>query len=154
MPPDIHRPVTPAGVSPALLLQSYDDSDWEVFVQEWNISYTNKYHLVDRIGGAGDMGRDVIGYFGEPSDPTTQWDNFQCKGYGEPLQTSHIWIELGKLCYFTWTGAYSCPRRYLQVSNTSRLRLGSKLRNSDFQNAFIKLDDLHSLQPIAFNQLR
>jgi len=116
MATNINHRVSPAGVPPVLLLQSYDPSEWEVFVQEWKTSFENKYKLVDRIGGAGDMGRDVIGYLGEPSDPTAQWDNFQCKRYGAPLQPSHIWIELGKLCYFTWKAAYTPPRNYKFVA--------------------------------------
>ena len=44
------------------------------------------------------------------------WDNFQCKHYDHPLAPSDIWLELGKLCYFTHLGEYSIPRQYYFVA--------------------------------------
>lgn len=40
--------------------------DWESFVEEWAEGFSPAYDQVTRIGGAGDMGRDVIGHI-EPA---------------------------------------------------------------------------------------
>jgi hypothetical protein len=38
----------------------FSADQWEYFVQEWVDSLRDEYELVERCGGAGDMGRDVI----------------------------------------------------------------------------------------------
>ena len=69
------------------------------------------------------MGRDVIGFsHGTSGD----WDNYQCKHYASGLTPSDIWLELGKLVYYTWQCAYTMPRRYEFVSP---LGAGTKLSN-------------------------
>jgi hypothetical protein len=89
-------------------------SQWEDFVLEWAHSLKTKYVSVERCGGAGDSGRDVLGFtIAAQVDP---WDNYQCKHYDHPLQPGDIWTELGKLCYYTFTGEYTFPREYFFVA--------------------------------------
>ncbi|MDP2289598.1 MAG: hypothetical protein Q8M22_00320, partial [Actinomycetota bacterium] len=73
------------------------------------------------------MGRDVIAFvYGD----TDKWDNYQCKHYASGLTPSEIWIELGKLVYYTWRGDYSVPRRYTFVSpHGAGTKLSNLLRN-------------------------
>src|SRR5262249_30848810 len=40
------------------------------------------------------------------------WDNYQCKHYDHPLTPTDIWLELGKLCYYTFQNEFTIPRRY------------------------------------------
>jgi hypothetical protein len=47
---------------------------------------------------------------------TGAWDNFQCKHYRAPLTPSDIWVELGKLLYYTHCGEYTFPRKYSFVA--------------------------------------
>lgn len=61
------------------------------------------------------MGCDIVATV-DASQPNGAWDNYQCKHYDHPLAPSDIWLELGKLCYFTQQGAYSVPRRYYFVA--------------------------------------
>lgn len=95
-------------------LRLMSPTDWEIFILEWADSLKEKYQDVQRCGGAGDMGRDVVGFEikGQP-DP---WDNYQCKHYNHALQPADIWRELGKLCYYTFIKQYTFPRNYFFVA--------------------------------------
>jgi hypothetical protein len=106
------------------------DSDWEEMVQEWataGLKPLHGYSQVHRCGGAGDKGRDVIAYVG---DTTGIYDNFQCKHYDHALHPGDVWLEIGKLCYYTFIGEYSVPRKYKFVAplgvGTTLLRLLEK----------------------------
>ncbi len=104
-------------------IRIFSDRQWEEFVLEWADSLRSEYSLVERCGGAGDMGRDVIAWCAHDKN---LWDNYQCKHYKGPLQPSDIWIEFGKLVYYTWRGDYSYPRRYFFVAPQGA---GTKLSN-------------------------
>ena len=127
-------PAAPAGVPPDFValgppipaierIKLFSDRQWEEFVLEWADSLRNEYSLVERCGGAGDMGRDVIATC--KSDGNL-WDNYQCKHYKDPLRPGDIWVELGKLVYYTRRGDYSYPRSYFFVAPQGA---GTKLAN-------------------------
>ncbi|NQT93996.1 MAG: hypothetical protein HQ559_14640, partial [Lentisphaerae bacterium] len=44
------------------------------------------------------------------------WDNYQCKHYCEPLQPYQVWVEFGKMIYYTYLGKFAPPRRYYFVA--------------------------------------
>lgn len=102
-------------IPPIERIKIFSNSQWEDFVLEWADSLREKYKRVERCGGAGDMGRDVIA-FTSAEDGTEVWDNYQCKHYDHPLRPSDIWLELGKLVYYTYTGKFSYPREYFFVA--------------------------------------
>jgi hypothetical protein len=91
----------------------FSPEQWEHFVQEWVDSLRDEYDLVERCGGAGDMGRDIIATV---RGGNGTWDNYQCKHYKKVLAPGDVWIELGKLAYYTLKGEYSCPRTYFFVA--------------------------------------
>lgn len=118
-PPDPPTPtadVAAAGpaIAPTDRIRLFSASQWEDFVLEWAHSLREDYARVDRCGGAGDMGRDVIGVVDENKD--LAWDNYQCKHYDHPLRPGDIWLELGKLVYYTHCGEFPFPRRYRFVA--------------------------------------
>ena len=90
---------------------------------EWADSLRFEYQRVERCGGAGDMGRDIIATCMNQEDG---WDNFQCKHYRAPLTPSDVWIELGKVVHYTHIGEYTYPRRYYFVAPQGA---GTKLSN-------------------------
>jgi hypothetical protein len=110
-------------IPPIDRLKIFSDTQWEEFVLEWAHSLTTDYARVERCGGAGDMGRDVIAIVDLASGI---WDNFQCKHHGSPLAPTDIWTELGKLVYYTRRGNYTYPRRYSFVAPQGA---GPKLSN-------------------------
>lgn len=109
-------------VHPEDRIKLFSGQQWELFVHEWVDSLRDDYELVERCGGAGDMGRDVIATVKGGS----AWDNYQCKHYGDSLKPGDIWTELGKLAYYTKRGDYSYPRRYYFIAPRGA---GTKLSN-------------------------
>jgi hypothetical protein len=110
-------------VHPEDRVRLFSPDQWERFVQEWVDSLRNEYELVERCGGAGDMGRDVIATV---RGGKGAWDNYQCKHYERALTPGDVWVELGKLAYYTLKGEYSYPRRYYFVAPQG---VGPKLSN-------------------------
>lgn len=111
-----------APVQPVVRLRNFSPEEWEDFVCEWAHSLKEKYRAVDRCGGAGDMGRDVIALHHEGA----AWTNFQCKRYDHRLHPGDIWLELGKLCYYTKIKEYAVPEKYYFVAPRS---VGTALRD-------------------------
>lgn len=97
-------------VPPIDRLRIMSPKAWTDFILEWADSLKTKYEVVERCDGAGDMGRDVIAF--EKSGQSDPWDNYQCKYYDHQLAPGDIWLELGKLCYYTHIGEFTVPRRY------------------------------------------
>jgi hypothetical protein len=111
-------------IPPIERIRLFSDLQWEEFVLEWADSLRQRYARVERCGSAGDMGRDVIARTDDREEGP--WDNYQCKHYNAPLVPTDIWIELGKLAFYTKRGDYSYPRRYFFVAPQSA---GTKLSN-------------------------
>jgi hypothetical protein len=114
-PPGLAADVVAAGlpVHPEDRVRLFSPDQWERFVQEWVDSLRDEYDLVERCGGAGDMGRDIIATV---KDGNGAWDNYQCKHYQKALTPGDVWVELGKLAYYTLKGEFSYPRRYYFVA--------------------------------------
>ena len=94
-------------------LKIVSEEQFEDIIREWVAGYCqSKYIKVWRAGGAKDKGRDVVAIV----DESGLWDNFQSKHYDHPLMPSDIWLELGKLCYYTFSKAFTLPRKYVFVA--------------------------------------
>jgi hypothetical protein len=126
------QPAIPANVSadvvsvgppipPIERIKLFGPSQWEEFIWEWVDSLRMRYRSVEKCAGAGDMGRDIVCAISEQ-----HWDNYQCKHYDHPLQPSDIWIEVGKLAYYTKAGAYEYPQTYFFIAPQG---VGTKLSN-------------------------
>jgi len=99
---------------------------WEIFIKEWLDSKKTIFFKIERYGGAGDMGRDVIAYITDPKlfPKNYEWECYQCKHYKNPLMPSNVWVELGKIIYYTFLKKYPVPNIYYFVSP---LGIGSDL---------------------------
>lgn len=102
-------------LSPQKIIQTYEDGEWEIFIEECALSLKDIYIDVKRLGGAGDQGVDVGG-FKDASGFKGKWDNYQCKHYDHALFPSDALKELGKLCYYTHLGEFSIPEVYYFVA--------------------------------------
>ena len=90
-----------------------EDSAFEDFISEWLYAARKKrYCKLERIGGSGDKGRDIIGTCLDNS-----LDYYQCKHYKSPLTPSEFTVELGKLCYYTFIDEYPIPKNYYIVAS-------------------------------------
>jgi hypothetical protein len=110
MPPMIQSEVA-AGppIPPAARVQLMDDQAFEAFVHAWMARLEGKYKGVERFGGPGDMGRDVIGWTTDQKCLGV-WDNIQCKRLNVPLSPALLWPELGKIFWHASKGDYALPR--------------------------------------------
>lgn len=95
-------------------LKIVSDNEFEDIIREWISGYCkSNYKKVRKPAGAGDKGRDVIAYI---DIDEKEWDNYQCKHYDHPLHPGDIWLEIGKLCYYTFENHYNLPLKYYFVS--------------------------------------
>ena len=92
-----------------------DDVELEKLVREWVDKQTHKYKSVKRFAGAGDMGRDVVGFSTEQKHES-KWDNYQCKQYNRSLPTATSILEIGKIIYFSHQGNFILPKNYYFVA--------------------------------------
>lgn len=99
------------------LIRTYDDEEWEAFIREWQVGLKehNGYVDVKRMGGGGDLGRDVVGLC-STNGLEGVWDNFQCKHYDKPLPTNRAVEDAGKIIFHAHQGAYLPPRRCVFIA--------------------------------------
>ena len=100
-------------IPPIERIRLFSPDQWEDFVLEWADSFRDEYVTIERSGGAGDMGRDVVACCDDSGDV---WDNYQCKHYAAALTPTDIWIELGKVIYYSFVGEFTYPRKYQFVA--------------------------------------
>jgi len=116
-----------APISPIERIRIFSPQQWEEFVLEWADSLRTEYVRVDRCGGAGDMGRDVVAQVTANPDV---WDNYQCKHYDHALTPGDVWLELGKVVYYSFIDEYSFPRKYyFMAPQAAGTTLGNLFRN-------------------------
>ena len=146
-PPVPATPVTAAQVlngpvmPPQQRLITYSPDEWEAFVEEWAYyCLTKDYQHVQRFSGSGDMGIDVAGFV-DAKRLMGVWDNYQCKHYDHAIRPGDIWVEFGKVIWYSYCGEYTVPRRYYFVAprgaGTSLSRLlanATKLRDELIAN--------------------
>lgn len=101
----------------------FDEDTWEEFTEEWASSIKSSYYRVRRFAGAGDQGLDVVGFV-TSTQFSDGWDNYQCKFYDHPLTPSDVWVEFGKVIYFSFRGDFPSPRKYYFVAPR---QVGTKL---------------------------
>lgn len=104
-------------ILPIKMVEIFSADDWEIFIEEWlDLKKNKKYIEIERLGGAGDKGRDVIAYITVKSKMDYQWDCYQCKHYDRSLQPTQVYCEFGKILYYTYIGEFPIPKKYFFVS--------------------------------------
>ena len=91
------------------LIRAYDSTEWEIFIREWQKGLQG-YHAVKRLGGPGDLGRDVIGLC-SPEACQGVWDNFQCKHYETTLGVAAACEDAGKIIFHAYRGEFMSNER-------------------------------------------
>jgi hypothetical protein len=99
----------------AVQITALPDERLEAFVSDWLANRKKDYHSHERWSGAGDMGRDVVGYVTSRRHEG-EWDNFQCKQLLVRLSEASAFIELGKIFMHAANGEYTLPRAYYFVA--------------------------------------
>ena len=91
------------------------------------------------------MGRDITAATGPEDD--APWDNYQCKHYKDPLAPGDVWLELGKLIYYTQRGEYTFPRKYFFVAPQGAGNKLSRLLRKPEQLADRAVEELGEILP-------
>jgi len=107
---------TGVSIPKAIRVKNFSPDEWEDFIEEWATSLESPYVKVRRFGGARDCGVDIAGFCTNKGFENT-WDNYQCKRYASPLKPSDIWVELGKIIYYSYIGEYTPPRKHYFVAS-------------------------------------
>ena len=94
---------------------TFSPAEWESFVEEWASSLKDSYVRVARHSGSGDQGVDVAGFVSDEGWEDG-WDNYQCKHYDHPLYPSDVWVEIGKIVYYSYKEEYPPPRKYYFIA--------------------------------------
>src|ERR1035437_6984382 len=118
-------------IIPLKLIEHMSFDDWEEFIEEWVDIKKGEYLESDRFGGAGDKGRDVVGYVTDKNKSNYIWDCFQCKHYENALIPTQIYKEIGKILYHTFNKEYPIPRKFYFVSPKGCGTSLSKLLQND-----------------------
>ncbi len=113
--PSSHHVVFGVPIPKATRVTTFSHHEWECFTTEWASSLKEQYVRVLRSGGAGDMGIDVAGFCND-SELHGDWHNYQCKHYDHALRPSDIWVEIGKIIYYSFKGYYLPPKKYFFVA--------------------------------------
>jgi len=114
------------GVKLDRLILQMDDTELEQFCRQWVERKQGDYVEVKRFGGAGDKGRDVVG-FCSAARHAGDWDNYQCKQYRDKLGKANGLLAVGKVLYWAAQGEFTPPRKFIFVApkglNSTLLKL-------------------------------
>jgi hypothetical protein len=119
-----HQVANGPPISPIGRIRLYSAEEWEAFTNEWAYYFFNG-KTVERFTGAGDKGVDIA-VFDPGQNFKGVWDGYQCKHYNDPLRPSDIYVELGKVLWFSFNGDYSIPRSHTFIAPCG---IGTKLNN-------------------------
>lgn len=92
-----------------------DDVQLEQFVLDWVNSKTTQYVETTSFSGAGDLGRDVVGFL-SVNKHEGAWHNYQCKQYAKRIPTDKALCEIGKILYYAFQGEFTAPTAYFFVA--------------------------------------
>lgn len=110
-------------ITKAARVRNFSPDEWEEFVEEWATSLDASYVKVRRFGGTNDCGVDIAGFCSSDGFDG-KWDNYQCKRYDHPLRPSDVWVEIGKIIYYSYIQEYSTPKAHYFVAS---LGIGTSL---------------------------
>lgn len=101
-------------------------ADLEAFVADWLDMRKDQYVDWTRCSGAGDGGRDVVG-FETNNGYEGSWHNYQCKLLRKNLSISDAVLELGKIFMHVAAGDFTLPSKYVFVAPRGTVRTLSDL---------------------------
>jgi hypothetical protein len=133
-------------IIPLKMIEHMSFDDWEEFIEEWVDIKKTEYLEGEKFGGAGDKGRDVVGYVSDKNKSNYTWDCFQCKHYENALRPAQVYKEFIKILYYTFKAEYPIPRKYYFVSPKGcGTSLSKLLQNpTELKSAIIKNWDKHN----------
>lgn len=132
---------------------SLKDDELERFVRDWVERKSETYIERAKFSGAGDMGRDVVGFLSKERHEG-DWHNYQCKQYSKALPTKDGIREIGKILYHAYQGNFTAPAKYFFIAPRGVNRNLEKLifNPSIFREKIISEWDKHCAHEIVESQ--
>lgn len=99
---------------PSSLVILFNDKQWESFIEDCcriNMGVGKKYAFVQRLGGAGDAGRDIEARY-QPELIKNKWDLYQAKHLISSVGEGVLYPELAKVMHHISIGTYPEPKNY------------------------------------------
>ncbi len=94
----------------------YNDEEWEEFIEEWaGACLKDQYKTVRRSSGAGDKGIDIAAHRDDKM-LLGMWDNYQCKHYKHSIMPNEIYVEIGKIIWYSYQKVYNPPHSYYLIA--------------------------------------
>lgn len=109
-PKKTRQAVAKIGFPPASLVQLLEPGDWENFIEDC-CRNDKKYVFVQRLGGAGDAGRDIEARY-QMNLVADEWDLFQAKRYQSAVGEGDLYPELAKVFHHLAQKTFPPPRTY------------------------------------------
>lgn len=106
----VRQSVSKTSYPPSLLVQLLQPGQWEDFIEDCCRTEA-KYVFIQRLGGAGDAGRDVEARY-TANLVADQWDLFQAKHYQTAVGESDLYPELAKVFHHLAQKTYPTPKNY------------------------------------------
>jgi len=103
-------------IIPLKLVELFSAEEWEEFIEEWVDLKEKQYLEIERFGGAGDNGRDVVAYITKKEKKNYTWDCYQCKHYKSALVPTKVYVEFAKIIYHTYQNEYPVPKNYYFIA--------------------------------------
>lgn len=121
-------------IVPIKKIEVFYPEEWEQFIEEWLDLRKAQYLYIEKLGGAGDMGRDVVAYIEDPkTNNNYKWDCYQCKHYNSPISPTNVYKEFAKIIYYSFKKEYPVPQKYYFVAPKDCGTSLSKLLNNKSQ---------------------
>lgn len=125
-------------IIPIKMVELFSPDEWEEFIEEWVEVNNSKYLETERFGGAGDKGRDVVGYLSDKNGANYRWDCYQCKHYDTPLMPTQVYKEFGKILYYCYLNEFPVPENYYFIAPKGcGTSLSKLLQNKDLLKKLI-----------------
>ena len=121
-------------------IHALNDDDLERLVDVWQTRKTADYVGTERFAGAGDMGRDVVGYV-TSHRLDGPWHNFQCKQLKTQLTKPAVLRELAKIIFHSCCGHFPLPERYNFVAPRGVNRKAKELISQPSKLATAMIDE-------------
>jgi len=104
-------------IIPIQRVRLFSSDDWEMFIEEWLDIKKADYFNIKKSGGAGDKGIDIAAYNEDPQKAFNyKWDCYQCKHYSNALTPTDVYVEFGKIIYYSYKKEYPVPQKYYFIS--------------------------------------
>ncbi|MDY7576722.1 hypothetical protein RGU70_00080 [Herbaspirillum sp. RTI4] len=136
----VRQNLSKAKYPPSSLVLILENGEWESFIEDCcRNELGTKYVVVQRIGGAGDAGRDIEARYTNDLI-ADDWDLYQAKHYQSAISESDLYPELAKVFHHIKENTYPPPKHYFMCApkNTTPMLHDLIAKPEELRNKFLQ----------------